>query len=678
MRISSVFKHLFLSLRGKLALSFLIVVLAAGLVSTISGIRFFGHTVIGQAQNKVKHDLASAWMVYNEKLDHVRTVILLTSKRFFIGDALASGRDGLLRRELERMRKEYHLDVLTLTDKMGKVVVRARSPYNIGDDQSNDDLVSRALKREVVASTQIVAVERLRQEGDGLERQAYFAFIPTPKAKPRPEKEETSGMMLKAAVPVVDENGDLLGVLYGGVLLNRSYEIVDRIKEVVYKGEKYKGKEIGTATIFQWDFRISTNVRREDGLRAIGTRVSSEVYDAVLENARPWIDRAFVVNNWYITAYEPIKDIRSKVIGMLYVGILEEPYLDAKRNVMWTAVKFTLSGIGLVLVIAYFLGRGITRPIMDLVHATEEVSRGRLPRRVEIKSRDEIRTLADSFNRMCVDLKRTLEEKDAAYERLKDLNLRYLELLGFATHELMQPLGVLKGYLVMMGDSSPEGLTSEQREQAASAMLRNVNMLINMSRKYLHLSKIESGELEVNRNRIRIYEEVLQPVVEDEKPQMAVRNMAFRIENEEGFRQIEVEADPTLMRIVYSNLITNALKYGRRGGKISCGFKDAGGYWRFNVWNEGQGIPQDKLEAVFEKFVRLGGEIRHQRGTGLGLFNTKEIIQKHAGWIWAESVEGKWTNFVFTLPKEQGSRGAEEQGRPASAPPSAGGKDGGG
>ena len=678
MRISSVFKHLFLSLRGKLALSFLIVVLAAGLVSTISGIRFFGHTVIGQAQNKVKHDLASAWMVYNEKLDHVRTVILLTSKRFFIGDALASGRDGLLRRELERMRKEYHLDVLTLTDKMGKVVVRARSPYNIGDDQSNDDLVSRALKREVVASTQIVAVERLRQEGDGLERQAYFAFIPTPKAKPRPEKEETSGMMLKAAVPVVDENGDLLGVLYGGVLLNRSYEIVDRIKEVVYKGEKYKGKEIGTATIFQWDFRISTNVRREDGLRAIGTRVSSEVYDAVLENARPWIDRAFVVNNWYITAYEPIKDIRDKVIGMLYVGILEEPYLDARRNVMWTAIKFTLLGIGLVLVIAYFLGRGITRPIMDLVHATEEVSRGRLPRRVEIKSRDEIRTLADSFNRMCVDLKRTLEEKDAAYERLKDLNLRYLELLGFATHELMQPLGVLKGYLVMMGDSSPEGLTSEQREQAASAMLRNVNMLINMSRKYLHLSKIESGELEVNRNRIRIYEEVLQPVVEDEKPQMAVRNMAFRIENEEGFRQIEVEADPTLMRIVYSNLITNALKYGRRGGKISCGFKDAGGYWRFNVWNEGQGIPQDKLEAVFEKFVRLGGEIRHQRGTGLGLFNTKEIIQKHAGWIWAESVEGKWTNFVFTLPKEQGSRGAEEQGRPASAPPSAGGKDGGG
>ena len=652
MRIGSIFRQLFLSLRGKLALSFLVVVLAAGFVSTIVGIRFVGHTVIGQAQNKVRHDLASAWMVYNEELDHVKTVILLTSKRFFIRDEFGGGRGGLLRRELERVRKEYNLDLLTLTDKTGKVIVRTRSPYHIGDEQSNDDLVSSALEKEVVASTQIVPQASLRREGEGLERQAYFTFIPTQKAKPRPEKEETSGMMLKAAAPVLDENGDLLGALYGGVLLNRNYEIVDRIKEVVYKGEKYKGKEIGTATIFQWDLRISTNVRRENGLRAIGTRVSSEVYDAVLENARPWEDRAFVVNDWYITAYEPIENVRGEVIGILYVGILEQPYLDVKKSVIGTIIKLTLSGIGLVFVIAYFLERGITRPLMDLVHATEEVSQGRFPCRVEIKSRDEIRTLADSFNRMCVDLKRTLEEKDAAHERLKDLNVRYVELLGFATHELMQPLGVLKGYLAMMGDSGPEGLTSEQREQAVSAMLRNVNMLINMSRKYLNLSKIESGELQVNKSRIRFYEEVLQPVVEDGSPQMALKNIAFRIENEETFRQLEVQADPMLMRIVYSNLITNVLKYGRRGGEISCGVDDEGGDWRFNVRNEGQGIPQDKLETVFEKFVRLEGAAERQRGTGLGLFNTKEIIQKHGGRIWAESVEGEWANFIFTLPKE--------------------------
>jgi len=103
-------------------------------------------------------------------------------------------------------------------------------------------------------------------------------------------------MILKAASPILDEDNNLLGVLYGGVLINRNYEIVDRVKEMVYKGEQYKGHETGTATIFLNDLRISTNVKNKDDLRAIGTRVSEKVSDAVLKNGKSYIDRAFVVN----------------------------------------------------------------------------------------------------------------------------------------------------------------------------------------------------------------------------------------------------------------------------------------------------------------------------------------------------------------------------------------------
>ena len=71
----------------------------------------------------------------------------------------------------------------------------------------------------------------------------------------------------------------------------------------------YKGKDIGTATIFQDDVRISTNVLTEQGTRAIGTRVAEDVYNLVVENGLPWVDRAYVVNDWYITAYEPIRNI---------------------------------------------------------------------------------------------------------------------------------------------------------------------------------------------------------------------------------------------------------------------------------------------------------------------------------------------------------------------------------
>lgn len=647
MKIAAELRKSHLSLRTKLIVSFLIVVVAGGLIYTVIAIRLIGDTIIRQAQNKVRHDLASARLVYQEKLKSIQDVVQLTADRFFLKQTLAAGQLGITRRELERVRKAYDLDILTLTDGTGKVLVRSRTPYTAGDDQANDDLVSRALDGKVVAATQIVPVEELRKEGQGLELQAYFKFKPTLKAKPRPEEEETSGLMLKAAAPVLDAKGKLLGVLYGGTLLNRNHEIVDTIKEIVYKGEKYQGKDIGTATIFQWDLRISTNVKEADGLRAIGTRVSAEVYDAVLENGRSWTDRAFVVNDWYITAYEPIKNVDGKIVGMLYVGILEQPYLEMKRNVIWTVLKFTALGIMGVFGLAYLLERRIVQPLLDLARATEEISRGRFPREVETTSKDEIGMLADSFNRMAVHLKQTLEEKDRAYEELKDLNLRYLELLGFATHELIQPLGVLKGYLVMMQN----GLSADQQRQAVAAMLRNVNALTTMSQKYLQLSKIESGELTVHPEQVKVYEEVLQPILEDEKPQLEIKGMTVEIENEDAFRHLEIAADPTLLRIVYSNLITNAIKYGRPNGHIFCGFAADEESYRFHVRNEGMGIPADKLEAVFEKFMRLEGAAKKQRGTGLGLFNSREIIRRHGGDMWAESVEGEWADFIFTLPR---------------------------
>ncbi|MFQ6109487.1 MAG: cache domain-containing protein, partial [Candidatus Aminicenantales bacterium] len=166
------------------------------------------------------------------------------------------------------------------------MILRTRNPGVVGDDQSQDEIVRWALRRGVLAHPQIIPREELLKEGEDLAEQAYMEFIPTPKAAPRPEDKETSGMMLKAASSIIDENNNLLGVLYGGILLNRNYEIVDRVKETVYKGEKYKGREIGTATIFQHDLRISTNVKNADGQRAIGTRVSKEVNTAVLKQGK--------------------------------------------------------------------------------------------------------------------------------------------------------------------------------------------------------------------------------------------------------------------------------------------------------------------------------------------------------------------------------------------------------
>jgi two-component system NtrC family sensor kinase len=154
---------------------------------------------------------------------------------------------------------------------------------------------------------------------------------------------------------VVDFNGEVIGALMGGVLLNRNYEIVDRIKNIVFKDLKYKGKEIGTATIFLGDLRISTNVMDKEGNRAIGTRAMKEVQEKVLGKGEPWIQRAFVVDDWYITAYEPIRDIEDKIVGMLYVGMMENKYAIMKEKLILLFFLFSMSGMLFALTVSFLL-----------------------------------------------------------------------------------------------------------------------------------------------------------------------------------------------------------------------------------------------------------------------------------------------------------------------------------
>jgi sensor histidine kinase regulating citrate/malate metabolism len=151
-------------------------------------------------------------------------------------------------------------------------------------------------------------------------------------------------MVLKAAAPIVGDDGSLIGVLYGGHLINQNFELVDEIKATVYQNASYHGKSEGTATIFQGNLRISTNVMDLQGERAIGTQVSSEVHEQVLDRGERWIDRAFVVNVWFITAYEPIKNITGDVIGILYVGMLEQRFTDMQRNTIFMLLGITMAG----------------------------------------------------------------------------------------------------------------------------------------------------------------------------------------------------------------------------------------------------------------------------------------------------------------------------------------------
>ena len=126
----------FISLRKKIIIRFIIVIMIGGFFSLLGGSRLVRNTLISQAQAKVRHDLAAAWLVFNEKQNNVRNIVNLTAARESLHEIMKSRQYDILLRYLTRVREEYGLDILTLTDAQGRVILRTRNPQVSGDDQS--------------------------------------------------------------------------------------------------------------------------------------------------------------------------------------------------------------------------------------------------------------------------------------------------------------------------------------------------------------------------------------------------------------------------------------------------------------------------------------------------------------------------------------------------------------
>ncbi len=628
-------------LRLKLILSFLSIIVIVGVTSTLVGVHLIGDRIVNQAQEKVELDLNSAREVYKDKIRDVSISIRLTALRFFLKDAISRNDIARLKIELRRIRERESLDILNLTDKDGKVIVRARNPVIYGDDQSDDELVKEAIsKKEVVASTLIIPMDELLKEGEDLAEQAYIKLIQTPKAKPISGSEETSGMMIKAAAPILDHHGNLIGILYGGILLNKNYEIVDKIKDIVYRGETYRGKDIGTATIFQGDLRISTNVERKDGTRAIGTRVSEEVNNQVLVKGKPWFDRAFVVNNWYITAYEPIRNIKDEVIGILYVGILEEKFVDMKRQTMLTFLGITFVGIIIAFAISCILGNSITKPIRLLVSASNKFAKGDLNHRVEYRNKDEIGELGTAFNYMLDSIKER-DERLKEYTKQEIMKSERLAMVGQlaagVAHEINNPLGSILIYSHLL----LEDLEKEDPRRG------NLEKIVNQATR---CKKIVKGLLDFSRQT--------EPEIKPSDINTIVTEVLSLVERQAMFHNIKVIKKllpdvPTILldknqiQQVLMNIILNAAEAMDGQGKLIVETSSDEEYARIKFTDTGCGISEENMKKLFQPFFSTK-ETGH--GTGLGLSISYGIIRKHNGKINVCSEIGKGSTFTIVLP----------------------------
>jgi len=631
------------SLRIKLVTCFLAVILICGLVATLVGTQFIGTGIIRQAQDKVRNDLNSARVIYRQENEELQDTVRLTAMRFFIKDALLKNDMTILMEELGKIRKEESLDILTLTDRDGRVLLRLRDLSKSGDSQREDGLVSRVLStEEAVATTMIMSEEELLKEGADLAEQAHIEFIPTPKAKRTQQTRQTCGMMMKAAAPIHGYDGSLLGVLYVGNLLNRNYKIVDKVKDTVYQGVKYEGKDIGTATIFQGDLRVSTNVRKENGTRAIGTRVSEEVYERVLIKGLPWIDRAFVVNNWYIAAYEPIRDIKDDIIGILYVGILEEKFIDMRNRATAIFLGIACAGMIVALIVSSFLAKGILQPIKQLIFASHQWADGNLDYRVETAQKDEIAELTDTFNLMASSLKERDERlKEYAHQQImKSERLATLgQLAAGVAHEINNPLGAILMYAhLSLEETSVEDSQRKNLEKVVGEATR--------------CKTIVRGLLDFARQS--------EPSVEEADANDILKRTLSLLRNQALFQNIKITTMlcPTLPKAmmdtgqiqqVFTNIILNAAEAMDGEGEMTVMTQTAkdGEFIEIELTDTGCGIPRENLEKIFDPFFTTK-EVG--RGTGLGLAVSFGIIAKHQGTIEVESNLNKGTTFIVRLP----------------------------
>ena len=645
-------ENLRIPIATKLILGYLLVIVFISVVFMFVSVRLISSLILSEAQEKVRNDLNSAREIYLNKLSHIDVIVRNTAGRFFLRDAILSNNIDSAFRELDRIKETENLDIFGITDKYGYVLVRTCNPDLFGDNQGHDDIINRVLySKEPVAATIIVSGDDLKKDIPDLAEKAHIELIDTPLARSREETEVNDGMMLKAAAPIFDYEGNLIGVVYGGVLLNRNYEIVDKIKHTVYENVIYKGQDIGTATIFMDDIRISTNVTNEDGSRAIGTRVSEAVYNQVIVRGEPWIDRAYVVNNWYITAYEPITDLYDRIIGILYVGILEQKYLDIQRQTIYSFLGITLAGALASLIVALFIARRIHIPIRKLVSASKEVAEGNLDTQVVVHTNDELQYLADTFNAMAESLKkRDYQLKDFATQKIMESERLALvgQLSANIAHELNNPLqGIVTFSHLLLEDhkcDDPSTINSLEKIVGQANRCRDIiRGLLDFARQ----RKPDKSFCSIN--------EVLDECVALVEYQALFHNIHV-IKHFQSDLPLAV-IDAAQIERVFINMIINAAeamegsgylnistRYSKRKDAIEIAFSD-----------NGPGISKENLKKIFDPFFTTK-DVKH--GTGLGLAISYGIVTGHKGTITVDSQEGRGTTFIVELPvKANGDSG---------------------
>jgi len=603
---------------------------------------------------KVRSDLAVAHGYFERVRGEVAASVGAVADSQALHAALAApGSDDLvaLRLLLRRYQQREALDFINLRTADGRLLVADFEGAALPPGTAAPLPVGRT--DAAARTTATLAVLAPGQQGllaPALRARVQVPLVPTRNAQPTSRSHEDRALLLQASAPVRDAAGRVLAWVQAGLLLNQNLPLIDHVNAIVYPDGALPFGSQGTATLFLDDVRLSTNVRLfgADGLqgsqRAIGTRVSMAVREAVLGRGSTWLDRAFVVSDWYVSAYAPLADGDGQRVGMLYVGYLERPFTWLKYGV--------LAGIGAVffaVMVAATLwsarrARQIFRPLEQMAQTMADVEAGRLQARVgPVASGDEIGALAGHLDHLLdaiaaqtaalqrwnaeLDTKvaqRTHELQVAQHQLLRTEKMAAVgQLTASIAHEVNNPIAVIQGNLDLVRELLGEAARPVADElKLVDAQIERmrliVTQLLQFARPNEYAGYVEAVDAQ------RTLEDCL--VLTNHLLARSSITVArrFTATRPAGINRQELQQ-------VLVNLIVNALQAMPEGGVLTLStadWTDARGRpgVAIGVADTGPGLADDLLAELFQPFVT-----RKKDGTGLGLWISRSLVERYGG-----------------------------------------------
>lgn len=625
--------------------------------------------------SKVNSDLTIAHEYMHRILRNTQASLASMSRSTRFESSLASdaGSGEALDALLATMAREEALDFLYVVREDGAIVSTAH-PLASKSLRTDWPIIRAALNGQARTGIDVFTANDLAAISPSLAEKAKLTLVSTPTAGVDHRTVEARGMVVHSASPITLPDGRH-AALVAGILLNRNLGFIDTINTLVYHDQSLPEDSRGTASLFLGDVRISTNVRMFEGRRALGTRASAAVSKTVLGEGRTWLDRAYVVNDWYVSAYEPVQDSYGKRVGMLYVGFLEKPFFEAKRETLVSIIVAFLLVAGLTVPLFLRWAADIFRPLERMTNTIARVESGDLDARTgHVEDKDEIGQVATHLDHLLdqvqsrdrqlrqwnEDLNARVEERTRnllqTNQQLEETTRQLVmseklavigEITAGIAHEINNPLAVMQGNLEIVRDRM--GDRAEQAQVEFRLLDEQIHRIGQIISDLLQFAKPAEYAGYMDRQD-------LSEVVSGTLPlaQHMLKKTAITVEHEYGATR-QVAMSRTELQQVLVNLIVNAIHAMPNGGRLRLRTTDSDNAAgrpgaAVEVVDNGMGIPAELVAKVFDPFFST----KQHGGTGLGLSISQMLVSRQGGQISVSSEVGKGTTFTVWLPEATG------------------------